>query len=1261
MELIENILSETCSLDSVDLDASFENRRNLRQARYNLLMDPVQRVKNYEIYIKSVENAARMLKNIGYPDVHDFQNRLSFGGAVYTWTDASKVTKEDVDVANRFKLVVDSEPLEGKDGEALHFKPCGDSKVEICNDFHNIVITTTELEEASAPTTPRKGVTASTAKAVAERGRSLSRTPTRDLAVNNRSGRSNSPLKRFKLTPNNSYNRFMNNGSPSSTAAVRCPSRASTDTSIEVAHVEDVECDTFDLSYLSLGQSNARGDVWRDSVASTISADLAAFQAEENRKFRRRQEKLSDDTIETCGTAMSPSHASVFSETSGIVTPPTEMAPVSGTSSPRRPRSGASSPQKPRPSAREIEEEFKAFQAEYVAKYKRPAEKEVEQFKRCCQYFRSCGKIGSCVEIRERQASAFSSNQAEKDDLWKKEHWVEGRILSTWNVMAKRGSIGYPVERSTSFTFIANGKRVRMATFGGSSFFSKTSCSPTKVRQHDQLVGAISNRIGTKGKGKAHTFDDEDVFGKSNYNSSSWENRHPMMMDDEFHPPPQFIVSSAIASSSSGAASPPMYNSYGNIVNVWTPGHQNGMDTHHPYVKDPRDRYFDALQWPPATQDIFRQNYPTNPPGPRSPEQRSEEAQRPAASPSRNLDSGYWDAEKIGEASRAVSGSSVYSEQPPVIEVTAPSSPAGPEMMTPQGEQDGDRLFVQATISPHGTAAHILARLNEGRYKIVPVDEEMDLGSSGMDGGHSPNSSYEEIEAKLNDPSLTEQEKHDFAASEHVRLFKMNEPGKEPAGQYRSGTPSPKSFCGDSTEGLKFENFGVKADFEGSSTAKEILERLDAIEAALEQTQIEDGLILSPAHAAFHKVAAEDSFYNFGERMPMHAAKNTASVAEQESNMLFEIARASTIAKSALETAVENTEEGLELERMAKLNEIFNWPAVGVEGARIGTCMPLPADKAQQSATGATAAMLGMAFEQRMNDAKAATYARLEALQADRWQLMEIKAAKEWDALQDLATFHSLVNFETRTSERPKIRSCLPLPRTARVLRGNSFKAKSQPVAEREKSPNWKGKSQAWPTFIAFEPAGRLHKEEKKTPPALPPRNLLPQTSNATDLTPQATINGSIGRSGPVTPLTKAWLESKKTVDKTDYFPDASTPGEPTWYPGSLRGRQLMPHSGNGRTVSENQRNVSGNSMAVKGGLSWNRAVSGAVEPIRRMRPSMCMADRTVSGISVATAVDDSFGEELVDFRSEVTDKGMKEEEMGEGKEKRVASWMMYG
>ena len=1248
MELIENILSETCSLDSVDLDASFENRRKLRQARYNLLMDPVQQVKNYGIYTKSVENAARMLKNIGHPDVHDFQNRLSFDGPVYTWADGSKVTKEDVDVANRFNLVVDFEPLEDKDGKALHFKPRGESKVEICNDFHNIVITTTELAETTAPTTPRKGVTASTAKAVAERGRSLSRTPTNNLAVNNRSGRSSSPLKRFKLTPNNSYSCFMNNGSPSSTAAVRCPSRASTDTSIEVEHVEDVESDTFDLSYLSLGQSSASGDVWRDSVALAISADLAAFQAEENRKFRRRQDKLSDNTIEACGTAMSPSHASVFSETSGIVTPPMEMALVSATSSPRRPRSGGSSPQRLRPSAREIEEEFKAFQAEYVAKYKKPADKEVEQFKKCCQYFRSCGKTGSCVENRDRQASSFSSNQAGKDGQWKKEHWAEGRILSTWNLMAKRGSIGYPVERSTSFTFVANGKRVRMATFGGSSFFSKTSCSPLKVRQHDQPVGAILNRIRTKGKGEATTVDDEDVFGTSSFNSSSTENRQPMIMDDDFHPSPRFNVSSAIASSSPRAASPPMYNSYGNIVNLWTPGHQHGMDTHHPYDRDTQDRYFDALQWPPATQDIFRQNYPTNPPGPRSPDQRSEEAQRPAASPSRNMDSGYWDAEKVGEASRAVSGSSVYSEQPPVIEVTAPSSPTGPEMMTPQKEQDGDHLFVQTTASsPHGTAAHILARLNEGRYTSVPIDDE-------MDGGYSLNSPYTKIEVKLNDPSPAEQEK-DCGATEHDHLMKMNELGKKPAGQYRSAAPSPESFRGDLEEGLKFENFGVKADFEGSSTAREILERLDAIEAALEQTQIEDGLIPSSAHATFPKSDAEGSLSDLGKGMPMGAAKNTGGVAEQESTMLFERARALTIMKSTLDTAIEKAEEGLELERMAKLNEIFNWPAVGVEGARIGTCMPLPADKAPQSATGATAALLGMAFDQRMDEAKAATYAKLEALQADRWQLMEVKAAKEWEALQDLAAFHTLANFETRRSERPKIRCCMPLPRTPRVLRGSSFERKSVKVEAREKSPAWKGKSQAWPTFIAFEPE---HKERKtaKTPPALPPRILMPQISNERNITPQATINtslgqASLGRSGPVSPLTKAWLESKKTVDKTDYFPDASTPGEPSWYPGSLRGRQLMPHSGNERAVS-------GNRQVSAKGIAWNRAVSGGVEPIRGMRPSMCIADRTVSGLSVATAVDDSFGEELVDFRSEVTEKGEMEKEEGG---KRVASWMLYG
>lgn len=1199
-------------------------------------MDPVQQVKNFEIYTKSVENAARMLQNIGHSDVDNFKNRLSFDGPVYTWTDASNVTREDVDVANSFKLVVDYEPLEGKDGKALHFKPYGNSQVEICNDYNNIVITTTELEETSAPATPRNGVVASAAKAGAERGRSLSRTPIKNLAVNNRSGRSNSPLKRFKLTPNNSYNRFMNNGSPSSAAAVRCPSRASTDTSIEVEHVEDIESDTFDLSYLSLGKNNTtRGGVSRHSVPSAICADLAAFQAEEDRKFRRHQEKeLSDDTVETFVTAMSPGHASVFSGASGIVTPPMETGPVSGQSSPRRPRSGASSPQRPRPSAKEIEEEFKDFQAEYVAKYKE---------------------------------SASPSNRQEKDEKWRKEHWVEGRILSTWNVMAKRGPIGQPIERSTSFSFVANGKRVRMATFGGSSFFAKTSCSPMKVRQHDELIGAILNRIGNRGTEKAHTFDDEDVFGKSSYNSSCWGKRQPMLMDDDFQLPPRFNVSSAIGSSSLGAASPPMYNAYGNIVNVWIPGHQHGMNIHH-LAKNTRDAYFGALQWPPATQDIFRQNYPTNPPGPRSPDQAPAPHPGPSQSPPRNVDSGYWDAEKADEALRAVSSSSVYSEQPPTIEVTVPSSPAAPEMTTPQEEQDGDRLFVQKTsTSPHGTAAHILARLDEGRYKSIAVDDEMDLRLFGMDEGCSPDSAAAKIEASLNEPSLTEQEQHDFIASEHVYLMKkMNELDKQPAGQYRSAAPSPESSTEEAEEGLMFENFGVKADFDSSSTAKEILERLDAIEAALEQTQIEDGLIPSPAHASFPKKAAKDSFYEFGKEMPMgsSATRHSASAAERESNVLFERARALAIMKNALGTAVGKAEEGLELERMAKLNAIFNWPAVGSEYPKIGTCMPLPTNKAQQSATGATAKMLGMAFEQRMGEAKAAAYAKLEALQADRWQLIKVKAAKEWSALQDLANFHTLVNFETRVFERPNIRSCVPLRRTPRVLRGNSFKAKNVAVAEREKSPAWKGKSQAWPTFVAFEPATTQHKE-KKTPLTLPPRNLMPQTSHARNITPQATINGSLGRSGPVSPLTKAWLESKKAVDKTDYFPDASTPGEPSWYPGSLRGRQLMPHSGNERTVSGN-RAVSGS-----GKLSWNRAVSGGVEPIRGMNTRLAsqssasrmgMGDRTLSGMSVATAVDDSFGEELVDFRSEVTvDERTEADVEKEGEQKRVASWMLYG
>ena len=61
-------------------------------------------------------------------------------------------------------------------------------------------------------------------------------------------------------------------------------------------------------------------------------------------------------------------------------------------------------------------------------------------------------------------------------------------------------------------------------------------------------------------------------------------------------------------------------------------------------------------------------------------------------------------------------------------------------------------------------------------------------------------------------------------------------------------------------------------------------------------------------------------------------------------------------------------------------------------------------------------------------------------------------------------------------------------------------------------------------------------------------------------------------------------------------------------------------------------------------------------------RGRMGMGHRTVSGMSVATAVDDSFGEELVDFRSEVTDDERAEADVEkEGEQKRVASWMLYG
>ena len=125
----------------------------------------------------------------------------------------------------------------------------------------------------------------------------------------------------------------------------------------------------------------------------------------------------------------------------------------------------------------------------------------------------------------------------------------------------------------------------------------------------------------------------------------------------------------------------------------------------------------------------------------------------------------------------------------------------------------------------------------------------------GMDGKYATSTFAAEIEAKLVDTSLTEQQKRDLAASEHVCLMeKINTLGTEPTGQYRSTAPSPESFTGSVEEGLTFETFNVEAGFEGSSTAAEILKRLDTIEAALEQTQLEDGLAPSPMHAECPKV-----------------------------------------------------------------------------------------------------------------------------------------------------------------------------------------------------------------------------------------------------------------------------------------------------------------------------------------------------------------------------------------------------------------------
>ena len=65
VDLIERMLDDGASFTSVDFDTFHENRRQLRQARYNMLMDPSKQVENFQVFTEVLENTARMLSNVG--------------------------------------------------------------------------------------------------------------------------------------------------------------------------------------------------------------------------------------------------------------------------------------------------------------------------------------------------------------------------------------------------------------------------------------------------------------------------------------------------------------------------------------------------------------------------------------------------------------------------------------------------------------------------------------------------------------------------------------------------------------------------------------------------------------------------------------------------------------------------------------------------------------------------------------------------------------------------------------------------------------------------------------------------------------------------------------------------------------------------------------------------------------------------------------------------------------------------------------------
>lgn len=233
-------------------------------------------------------------------------------------------------------------------------------------------------------------------------------------------------------------------------------------------------------------------------------------------------------------------------------------------------------------------------------------------------------------------------------------------------------------------------------------------------------------------------------------------------------------------------------------------------------------------------------------------------------------------------------------------------------------------------------------------------------------------------------------------------------------------------------------------------------------------------------------------------------------------------------------------------------------------------------------------------------------------------------------------------------------------------------KGKVPALPPRDAFSKWKGRAQEWPkqpTHIAQEPTTTQYKAKRQAP-APPLRKVTPQMCIQTrNITSQATINGK----GPVSPLTRAWLESQElqkckqqmTEEKVgrllsavempypvlEYFdfkpkPGPATPPEPAPSepipPGLTSGAGNVPQGRKGRHFYAN---VTGDGRAV------------AIPPIRGLRPSQASGSTCGSGVSAAaTEVDEEFGEELVDFRVvEGMDSGSGE------REKRVPSWLLYG